>query len=1690
MKKFSKVLLLTMLTVILVFNTCGIVLADTNATITVTEETVNAETGVKKLVFTATTPAGSAGVNLTSVIFSWDNTVIQPVSRTTGNADVNFTATSNNATKTPFKVPYSDPDEIVNISMPAVKVVVGTTRTAAKIDSNADDTTGVSAIGGIDIAEFYYKVKDGKTTNSETFKIETEYTDGSILKEMCPDDETAAAIKLNTSSTYFKYATPADDTENISKPTLTYTGSDILVLGSLEIGALTISEVTVPTVYENGVATGNEAKTVALTATAKSTIDTDMPVPADAVWAFEEAAPEGVTISGAGASATLTVAPGAGAGTAKVKVTAEGKSDVVEVAITRASTPVVETAMTIKVGDTPIVNDECTVVKPATEATSPKTVTFSEVVYDQYGATIGSNAVYAITGGTCADCEIEGKVLSVPYGAIDGTVVITATHGSLQKSFTVNIVGLEVNWNEVTVAETITYGATNASAVTLPAGGAGTATVDGETVNGVYTVEDATDVQDAGDATITVIFKANSDEGDYANVVIEKTYDITINKADYDMTRISAAPQTSTYVGSAIDYADTNVSKPDDVIILDKVYSASPVNVGEYTVTISFETTDANYNNPTDVTVTLTINKAVATSFKTEAITGSSNARELAVDFEVTDMASFKEYLELPTTAEVNFGTGLVAEVAMTWADPTNEWNPKGGTYVFVGTPSNNNLDLGTLTLTCTDTVTPVNGVLTEGLNNITVAAAALAAADGYDDIKFPTSIEVTYGDDTSSTVIDSLTWTKTLDELKAVAVGSNVTVGLAADTFPVWATITNANDFTFSVTDKLPVDIEITMATAGVYGTAMEAATADQVDAGDGIDESGTEDIDIVYTGTTKNGVEYNSRVVPTEAGSYTATATLVSSTHAGSATADFTIAPKAIAVTVDDATKKYSDANPTFAIVEPVDGLVGEDDLNVTFSTTATETTPVGTAPITAVAGNKNYNVTWTDGTLTIEPKPLSETTFVPVISGPTDRGSALSFTVAGLAADQYDAAWNGTTNGILGWADSNSSVTVTITGKGNYTGTKTSEGYVIPKYELGGSISYTNDNGGEDDAKIDVGDTITIDLTDILPGSYVFDEMGASATYTWYLDDVVIEGATADNYIIVLGDAGVLSAKLTVGDAFTGEFTVTVGEINKTPLAGAITLAEEAGVVSITANTVSGTEGTDYDLIWTIDGTDITEAVEAGAYTIVAGDYGKTITVKAVAKGETYTGEIVATEVVDPIAPSNVTIAATASATSITATVTAVENGAAISGYTIVIKDGETTVETYTGAENSYTFEGLTTGTTYTIEATATNAAGTSEIATVTASPFVATSSSRPRPSTPTTPTTPTTPDEGEGEGEGTTTPDKEVEVKVEDTSAKVDADVIKDNETVAVSTETESGTEVKTTVNVADANVASLEVSTKDSDKVAAGAAAEGAVGTPVEVTVDAKDAEGNKADVTVDVAIPSEEKAYAYIIDENGVATRTDSVYNEETGEVEVANVPDGAVVMLSTTAPATFDDSAEHWAEDTINYAVDAGIMNGVGGSTFDPDGKATRGMVNAMMVRLAKVAGVELAEATDDHKVDTDAAHWAAATDLIALANGWSTGVRTLEDGTVVMDTDASVTREQLVTLLWRFVEHPEAEGDITTFDDHHETSDWAKEAKAWAVGAGIINGKPGNVLDPDGTATRAEIATMFQRLMNYMTK
>ena len=79
--------------------------------------------------------------------------------------------------------------------------------------------------------------------------------------------------------------------------------------------------------------------------------------------------------------------------------------------------------------------------------------------------------------------------------------------------------------------------------------------------------------------------------------------------------------------------------------------------------------------------------------------------------------------------------------------------------------------------------------------------------------------------------------------------------------------------------------------------------------------------------------------------------------------------------------------------------------------------------------------------------------------------------------------------------------------------------------------------------------------------------------------------------------------------------------------------------------------------------------------------------------------------------------------------------------------------------------------------------------------------------------------------------------------------------------------------------------------------------------------------------------------------------------------------------------------------------------------------------------------------------------------------------------------DPDGSITREQLVTMLWRYVGEPASDYSLSAYTDANSVSDWAAEAMSWALETGVIEGVTATTLQPQGTATRAQCATIFMR-------
>ena len=154
------------------------------------------------------------------------------------------------------------------------------------------------------------------------------------------------------------------------------------------------------------------------------------------------------------------------------------------------------------------------------------------------------------------------------------------------------------------------------------------------------------------------------------------------------------------------------------------------------------------------------------------------------------------------------------------------------------------------------------------------------------------------------------------------------------------------------------------------------------------------------------------------------------------------------------------------------------------------------------------------------------------------------------------------------------------------------------------------------------------------------------------------------------------------------------------------------------------------------------------------------------------------------------------------------------------------------------------------------------------------------------------------------------------------------------------------------------------------------------------------------------------------------------------------------------------DVSANAWYYEAVKYVYANGIMNGMDRYSFQPNGTLTRAMVWTMLARL--------------DGVDTEGgANWYAKAQEWATATGVSDG----ENPT------GEVTREQLVTMLWRYAGSPTYTADLSGYVDTADISSWAEQAMCWAVATGVIEGDENSALTPKADTTRAQAAAMLMR-------
>ena len=185
----------------------------------------------------------------------------------------------------------------------------------------------------------------------------------------------------------------------------------------------------------------------------------------------------------------------------------------------------------------------------------------------------------------------------------------------------------------------------------------------------------------------------------------------------------------------------------------------------------------------------------------------------------------------------------------------------------------------------------------------------------------------------------------------------------------------------------------------------------------------------------------------------------------------------------------------------------------------------------------------------------------------------------------------------------------------------------------------------------------------------------------------------------------------------------------------------------------------------------------------------------------------------------------------------------------------------------------------------------------------------------------------------------------------------------------------------------------------------------------------------------------------------------------------------------NTGANPFTDVSTSDWFYDDVMFVYENGLMAGTSATTFEPYSNATRVQIAVIFYCLDGSPAVERKNDFTDVEYGPgtvryyNAVTWAQQNGIMSGCGGGKFG------------PNDPVTCEQLASIFYCYAKYKGCDvtvaGSLDRFTDKSDLSAWAQEAMKWAVGNGILNGRENNLLDPKGTATRAEIAAMLHRFV-----
>ena len=219
----------------------------------------------------------------------------------------------------------------------------------------------------------------------------------------------------------------------------------------------------------------------------------------------------------------------------------------------------------------------------------------------------------------------------------------------------------------------------------------------------------------------------------------------------------------------------------------------------------------------------------------------------------------------------------------------------------------------------------------------------------------------------------------------------------------------------------------------------------------------------------------------------------------------------------------------------------------------------------------------------------------------------------------------------------------------------------------------------------------------------------------------------------------------------------------------------------------------------------------------------------------------------------------------------------------------------------------------------------------------------------------------------------------------------------------------------------------------------------------------------------------EGETYTVLVDGASVGTATAKLGTSSSSSGSL--VPDrngGQPGSDQQNGVSGFQDVGQNdWFASAVRYVTGKSLMNGKSTTAFAPNENMSRAMLATVLYRMSG----ETAEADSSFRDVSSSACYAAAVNW-ASSEGIVNGT-----GADAFSPNASITREQLAAMLYRYAGEPSVSADLSAYTDTVDISPYASKAVEWCVAKGILSGKSATRLAPQDTATRAECAAMLQR-------